>query len=396
MKIFLFALLCGSLLMVSQHLYAQTDFRPATILLKDGSRLEGEVDYPYWDEGTNRVLFRKAEGVDRRFISTVDIQQLTLPEEPEERFYGVVTERLDYSSMPDQRPTSDSLVYVQDTLLLQAVLLGTVSFYYYEAEDGTPHYFIERNGKLEELIQHEYYRVGQDRRIRKRHEQYREQLAAVLNDCSKMTTKRLEDFVLDDDNLLRLIKQYNNCGEGQSIGYSLLPLKPSWSVRPTVGIAFTRVSEKTQQLNALNSGAWLPRLGISTLLHLPQSNGRSGFLFEALYAPFETTDNIDNITVDVDYVQLNLGLRKSGNSPIYGSAYTGLIYAMQIGDPTISGLPDNVFFSNQLGVFGGFGVGGDRFEVSLRYEMNNIGLILGSAPNYFSNSLLLMAHYRLF
>lgn len=374
---------------------AQTDFRPATITLQDGSRLRGEVDYPYWEEGSERVLFRESAGVGRRFVNTVDIKLLLLPEEPEERFYGVVRQRLAYGVDETDWPTSDTLAFVKDTMLLQAVVLGSASLYYYETKDGTPHYFLEYNGQLEELVQHRYFRVGKDRRLRKRHDKYRAQLRAVMADCPKVA-KRLDNFILDDDNLFRLFKQYNSCGQGQDIDYSLLPLRPSWSFGPLAGVGFTRVSQKNQQLNMLSTGSWLPRVGLGAILHLPQSNGRSGFMIEALYAPFETEDNIDNIMVDADYLQLNLGIRKSGNTPVFGSAFAGFSYAMEMGSPTISGLPENVFFANQIGAFGGFGVGGDRFEVSVRYEINNLGLILGSAPGYFANTLAVLAHYRLF
>jgi len=373
---------------------AQTDFRTATITLQDGSQLRGEVDYPYWEEGTDRVLFRESAGIGRRFVNTSDIKQLVLPEEPAERFYGIVQQRLDYGEDELDWPTSDTLAFVKDTMLLQAIILGSASLYYYETRDGTPHYFIEHDGRLEELVQHKYFRVGKDRRLRKRHDEYRAQLQAVMEDCPKVA-KRLDNFVLDDDNLFRLFKQYNSCGQGQDMAYSLLPLRPTWSFGPLAGLGFTRVSEKNQQLNMLSTGSWLPRVGLGAMLHLPQSNGRSGFMFEVLYAPFETEDNIDNIMVEADYLQLNLGIRKSGNTPVFGSAYAGFSYAMEMGNSTVTGLPENVFFVNQIGAFGGFGVGSDRFEVSVRYEINNLGLILGSAPGYFANTLTLLAHYRL-
>ena len=374
---------------------AQTDFRTAVITLKDGSRLKGEVDYPYWDEGTDRVLFRESEGIGRRFVSTGDIKELVLPEDPKERFFGSARQRLNYGIAESDWPSSDTLSYVRDTMLLQAVILGRASLYYHETRDGTPHYFMEHNGRLEELVQHRFFLVGKDRSLRKRHDGYRAQLKAVMSDCQKVT-KRLDDFVLDDDNLFRLFKQYNSCGDREEIQYALLPLRPSWSFGPLAGIGFTRVSEKNQQLNMLSTGAWLPRIGLGAILHLPQSNERSGFMLEALYAPFQTEDNIDNIMVEADYLQLNLGIRKSGNTPIFGSAFTGLTYAMEMGSPSISGLPENVFFANQIGAFGGFGVGGNRFELSVRYEINNLGLILGSAPGYFSNTLSILAHYRVF
>ncbi|HKK78736.1 MAG TPA: hypothetical protein VJ933_03865, partial [Phaeodactylibacter sp.] len=103
---------------------AQTDFRTATITLQDGSQLRGEVDYPYWEEGTDRVLFRESAGIGRRFVNTSDIKQLVLPEEPAERFYGIVQQRLDYGEDELDWPTSDTLAFVKDTMLLQAIILG--------------------------------------------------------------------------------------------------------------------------------------------------------------------------------------------------------------------------------------------------------------------------------
>jgi len=388
------ALACLLLLARPAHLFAQTDYRSAEIQLQDGTQLKGQVDYPYWTEGTDRLLFRDNEEANARFIPTAEVEQLLLPGEPEERFYGRVRRRLDYSAQPGAVPRTDTLAYVKDTMLLQVVVLGTANLYYFESQDGTPHYFLQKGGEMEELVQHRYLLQGKSRQLRKRHNRYRQQLAEALGDCPEVA-KRLPEFELKGDNLFELLVEYNTCSETQELDYSLLPPKPSWSIGALAGIAFTRVSRKSLQLEELSTGTWLPRLGITAILHLPNSNGRSGFVFEGRYAPFQTEDPIDGITVDLDYAQFSFGLRKSGNANVFGNATIGFSYAMEISNGTLSGLPDNVFSPNLVGLFGGVGLGGDHFEVNLRYEINNAGLLLSSAPGYISNTLEIWAAYRL-
>ena len=383
------------LLFIALTANAQRDFREARLRLQDGRQLRGEVEYPNWAENTNRLLYRSDESQDAEFIPTQEISSLVFTDEPEERFYGKIGQRLLYSTDPDRLLATDSLIYVQDTLLLQAVVEGSISFFYYEQPDGTPHYFIDDGSGLEELIHHRYIKIGRDRKLRKRHDRYLEQLSTAMRDCPKTVERLQGDWNFNLENLLNLVVDYNNCGPGQQLDYSLVPTRHSVTIGGMAGMAYTRVSQKRDQLNNLGSGAIVPRLGFSLLVHRPGSNGRSGYMLEGLYAPFQTDDNLENINVDANYLQFNLGLRKSGNADIFGSAYGGLSVGFQGGNADISGLPNDVFWDTQIGLFGGFGIGGDHFELSLRYEINNAALLLGNAPTYISNTLSLFAIYRL-
>jgi len=68
------ALACLLLLARPAHLFAQTDYRSAEIQLQDGTQLKGQVDYPYWTEGTDRLLFRDNEEANARFIPTAEVE----------------------------------------------------------------------------------------------------------------------------------------------------------------------------------------------------------------------------------------------------------------------------------------------------------------------------------
>ncbi|MEQ8705272.1 MAG: hypothetical protein RIC19_15200 [Phaeodactylibacter sp.] len=368
-----------------------TTYYPAKIWLKNGERLTGEIEKPDWQKGTERLLYRSKSDPEPQFLNTPEIDKIILTEDQLERRY--LSRSVQRLYLPDTMPVGDTLLYVQDTLLLQAVVEGTLGFYYHETPGGRANYFLEKGGVFTQLVQHSYHRVGSGRRIRFRHDQWQEQLLTVMSDC-RATKDRIPKIQFTDEGIKRLFVQYNECGSRKRLDYELEFKK--WTLRPGVqaGAAFTRVSTRDRIFRDAGTGSFAPRIGASLLLLPFQGDGRSGFLAEVLYAPFRTTDDFDNFEVDADYLQLNLGVRNSGIATVFGSIFAGFSIARQIGDPIRTNLTDRVIQPTQLGLFGGFSISGEHVEVSLCYEIDDIGLLSPNAPFFYTNSLSLMAGYR--
>lgn len=387
-QVFFFALLSFLPLALTAQL---TAYYPAKVWLKNGERLTGEIEKPDWTKGTERLLYRSQSDPEPQFLYAADIDKVVLTEDKLERRY--LSRTLQRLHLPDTMPVGDTLLYVQDTLLLQAVVEGTLGFYYHETPGGTPHYFLEKNDVFTELIQHSYHRVGSGRRIRLKHDQWREQLRTVMSDCRPVQEK-IPKIKFADEAVKRLFVQYNECGGRKRLDYELAYKKAILRPGVQLGTAFTRISTRDRIFRDIGTGGFTPRIGASLLVLPFRGDGRSGFLAEVLYAPFRTVDDFDNFEVDADYLQLNLGVRNSGVAPVFGSIFAGFSIARQIGDPVRINLTERVIQPTQLGFFAGFSVSSDHVEVSLRYEIDDIGLLSPNAPFFYTNSVSLMAGYR--
>ena len=384
----LFALLAVLSGTVSAQL---TTYYPAKVWLKNGERLTGEIEKPDWKKGTKRLLYRSSSDPEPQFLNTADINKVILMEDKLERRY--LSRSVQRLYLPDTMPVGDTLLYVQDTLLLQAVVEGTLGFYYHETPGGRPYYFLEKDEVYTQLVEHSYNRVGSGRRIRMKHDRWKEQLRTAMSDCRPARTK-IDNINFGDEAVKRLFVQYNECGGRKRLDYELEYKK--MTLRPGVlaGSAFTRISTRDRIFRDVGTGGFTPRIGGSLLILPFRGDGRSGFLIEALYAPFRTTDDFDNFEADVDYLQLNLGVRNSGIATVFGSIFAGFSISRQIGSPVRLNLTERVLQPTQIGLFGGFSVSGEKVEVSLCYELDDIGLFSPNAPFFYVSSLSLMAGYR--
>lgn len=380
------------LLVLTSALSAQlTTYYPAKIWLTNGERLTGELEKPDWRKGTERLLYRSKSDPEPQFLNTTEINKIVLTEDKLERRY--LSRTLQRLHLPDTMPVGDTLLYVQDTLLLQTIVEGTIGFYYHETPSGIPHYFLEKDDIFTELVQHSYHRVGSGRRIRLRHDKWQEQLLTAMSNC-RSAREKIDNINFSDEAIKRLFVQYNECGGRNRLDYELQYKKVTLRPGVQAGAAFTRVSTRDRIFRDAGTGGIAPRIGASLLILPFQGDGRSGFLAEVVYAPFRTIDDFDNFEVDADYLQLNLGVRNSGISTVFGSIFAGISIARQIGDPVRINLTERVIQPTQVGLFGGFSVSGEHVEISLCYEIDDIGLLSPNAPFFYINSLSLMAGYR--
>ncbi|TXB61550.1 hypothetical protein [Phaeodactylibacter luteus] len=371
---------------------AQERYVPAEVKLRNGELVRGRVRAPGWALGTERLLFRpSAQPGEPQYLYPADIALMTLDERGfEQRFRGEVVQVL---ALGEDLPKGKDLFYETDTLLLQALVEGTLGLYYHESAGGRSRYFLEEDGFFQELVMHAYLLEGSGRSIRKRHGQWREQLRKALAACPDLL-EELDGAPFDEGRAQKLIEAYNTCAPSHYLSYTRSFKRFYWAPGVLAGGAFTRVSVRDQLLRNPGYGRIVPRLGARVLIHPHHSQGRSGLLLEALYAPFRTVDELDGITVDVDYLQINAGLRQSGVADVFGSMLIGFSYSRQLTAREIRGTDPRVFPENQVGLFGGFSVGGEKLEVSLRYHLNNLGLLSPSAPFFFVQSVELLAGYQ--
>lgn len=385
---FLFAFLLAVPTLLTAQL---TKYYPARVWLNNGDRLTGEIEKPDWEKGTDRLLYRSKSDPEPQFLSVADINKIILTEDKLERRY--LSRSVQKLYLPDTIPVGDTLLYVQDTLLMQAIVEGTLGFYYHETPGGRPYYFLEKDEVFTQLVEHSYNRVGSGRRIRMKHDGWREQLRTAMSDCRAARTK-IDNVNFNDDVIQRLFVQYNECGGRKRLDYKLEYKKVTLRPGVQVGAAFTRVSTRDRIFRDIGTGNFAPRIGASLLILPFRGDGRSGFLIEALYAPFQTIDDFDNFEADINYLQLNLGVRNSGIATVFGSIFAGFSIARQIGEPVRVNITERVLQPTQIGFFGGFSVSGETVEVSLCYELDDIGLFSPNAPFFYASSLSLMAGYR--
>jgi len=375
-------------------LSAQTSLAPVELVLDNGKVRNGFINEKDWQPFTGRFIFKPAKD-SAIFIGVDSVNELTIGEEPElQRYFGYKGPVFQHRDESGAIPRALNEIKIKtDTLLLEAVVLGTVNLFAYQPEEGDAHFFIQKGEEIEELSTYRYIGPTARQQIT-RSVEYRTQLRTALNDCYG-----LEEWVgvvrPDEVDLRKLIIAYNECEENALV-YVNTPPKRRMVLSGLAGISFTRVSRNQDQLIGLSSGRLMPRFGAGFKIYNRDYPDTKAWVAELLYSPIQTIDKEGEIEVEMTYLQLNAIYQRSWPSGAsWPYVLAGLRYGYQLNNKLDVGLPPRVLEEHTVGLLVGFGVQRGRFRMGLRYEIDNLALFFPQAPNYYANTLSLLAGFDL-
>jgi uncharacterized protein YceK len=385
-------------LLLPFYLSCQESIQRAEVVLYDGAVRSGFIDTEAFEPASRQFIFKTSIDSGAVFVGVDSVAELIIGEEPEViRYQGYRGTILPFSSERGALPKAEDLPLtpIMDTVLLRVIVLGTASLLSYESADGDEHYFLQKGNQLEELESFRYISASANQRV-VRNDRFRTQLEAFLGDCTGL--KEWISVVKPNEAGLRpLLITYNECDDSKSLSYVNVYPKRQMALSAVAGAAFTRVSRNEDQIIGLSSGKISPRIGLAFKLKGINNPELHAWLAELLYSPFRTEDMEGEIDLEVTYLQLNIAHQWSWQSGAsWPNVIGGLQYGYQLDNQRERGLPARVIEQHMIGVIAGFGVQKGRFNMGLRYEINNFGLFFPQAPNYYANSLSLIAGFDLF
>lgn len=133
--------------------------------------------------------------------------------------------------------TSAQPVMMTDEVLLQVLINGKLSLYYFKEEDDKIHYFLEKDDKLEELIVVKFVRDANPSRVLV-NELYKKTFENFLSDCQSITKDWSIPF--EEKSFKSIVNSYNNkCGFSD---YSAQDLKSKFRYGLQAGIGVRRMT----------------------------------------------------------------------------------------------------------------------------------------------------------
>ena len=193
------------ILFLNSFVFAQN----TKVTLNDGTIVEGASSYSGWGENQDEI--EVTLGSETVVYSPQEVTEFTLNGDryiTKDIELSYVSKSTDVSINDDgEKIETDNLALesIQKKAFLRVVVLGPASFYTYN--DGTTHFFVEKEGKIIELL-----------RLKRSNKptlnRYVGQLNLLFSDCSKMTNNDKVQF--SKDGIKRAVLKYNECISGNS------------------------------------------------------------------------------------------------------------------------------------------------------------------------------------
>lgn len=197
------------LVFVSSVSFAQSNFKPGSIVTSSGDSVKGTIDDQLWRRNPRTVKFR--EGSNEKIYSPGEIKAFTVTDKVAYESHRV---KYDSSAEAESRLSSSHLPLWKDkTLFLKVLVAGKTTLYRFLEDNDRIHYFIGKDGRVEELVNHRFLLSGSVQTNR----QYIDQLRAAFSDCSAI--KIGSTLRYDEPTLVRLFEKYALC-TGTSVATS--------------------------------------------------------------------------------------------------------------------------------------------------------------------------------
>ncbi|HEX6913823.1 MAG TPA: hypothetical protein VF145_01195, partial [Chitinophagaceae bacterium] len=199
-------------ILLNSGTYAQQNEQPGAVVMNDGSRQAGWIDYQDWDRNPDQVKFRVTKESAPVVYRVNDLRSFEIDGKDRYQRY-VVSKTLAPADVSDL-DTKQPLQVVTDTVFLRTVIEGD-RFNLFELVDDRRYYFIQQ--QQTEPVELKFRLEKLDGGSFTRHTTYREQLKALTDDAELKRKIDRAEYRLND--ISRIVRQLNgSVSYGQAQG----------------------------------------------------------------------------------------------------------------------------------------------------------------------------------
>ncbi|MCC6410649.1 MAG: outer membrane beta-barrel protein [Saprospiraceae bacterium] len=381
---------------VSCHLSAQSNAWPATIKLKDGQILQGEIVY---GDDAESLSFKDVNGKERTYMpEELEVFTVTMPRSKPAAYVSRLTV---YDTSPQ---SSVSLTenanpdYKTKHLFLLVLLEGETSLYKYVDKTNRSHFYLEKKGQpIEYLLYKKFLVYGKSGKKVVENKQYLFTLNQNMQNCPDVAVKSPK---YAQDQLYSLVEDYLKCtGKPIVNSYVADPKRWNFSVAAGANINFLQINNANPWANVPLSldPSFGPALGLRverTLIKPKRKTSLGADLnlrfFKYAWNGSSTVNDSTTFSYssELEASYLNLDgffkhtLIKNSEAQLYviGAAGFGFRLTNNYSEDQVfiqNGWIDReteekgVLFYNQLNIGGGMGVQWDRFGLEGRFRWSN-------------------------
>ena len=395
-------------LFISSPLFAQKNFQPGYVVLRNSDTLRGQIDYREWGINPRRIVFETQNGGQGVTYSVEDISGFGVAGDSYERYtvklypYSmepIVVVNENFSNKPYDK-----------TVFLRLITKGELNLFLYKDSTSTEYYFLQRKKEQPFQLRLISRAIGTEGHIGVVFDPYYKiQLQEPLASCAT-ALKMAAKAEYKGSHLTKLIFSYNHCGQDT---VEKQPSKDRGRVTfsPLIGLISSKVKfgGESVPLAAMNFPSYTgPAGGASLLYIIPRNRGQFGFVTDLLFhhmsstSTFAKVNQFINSNAILNYNLLKVDILFRYSLPIDGKVrpflQAGMANSFVMGNKSHQDYYNSVgntftkedFFGGgfrkyQQGLLIGGGVVAGRLGIELRYERSSGMSDLASVSSPISN-----------
>jgi hypothetical protein len=425
MKILKFTLFIAFCVCSFNTSFGQDRFLKAHIIDNNQQRIDGSIDFGSPIRNPDKIIFLDSSTLRISIYEPLDIQSFVVETSYERRYESKIVHFTDYPKYIEDLDDSGIPEIITDTVFVEVLVKGKASLYQYKDEEKWEHFFAEKDGEFQTLMQTltRYDMLNKD--VIKLTERYKSQLRKLFADCPSII-ERISALENTESSLQEIFTDYNICS-GDDNAF----LKDRKSSRKRAGylainlgyrnsrlfLSDVKLDDKSYLENmSFSRSAGLP-IGLSLDIPLSTKNNRLSLYNELLFVRFvsfselrETTEKTEKFGFLYRYTRYSAALRYNfGKEAAKISPFINIGGNLSYAITSSSNIATNYSFTfpNTLyhtflvnprrfpiGAIAGFGTKINRFSGEFRMEYTN-GLSLNYAMKTSILSAYLMFTYSL-
>lgn len=208
------------LLVLPSIAFSQATFRNGFIILKNGDKLEGQVNDLEWSVGPKEVEFRK-EGQPVKKFTVNDVISFSTDRPAMYESHSIQYDGDDQSirNLPFAKEANE---LKKDKLFLKVIVNSSVGLLHFQEANGRNHFFIRHDTTVTELLKRNYQSNAANSLAT--NQKYKQQLILITNDCQAVQS-RIKNLNYIESDLYNVFVKINECK-----GSELIPI---WSGKTT-------------------------------------------------------------------------------------------------------------------------------------------------------------------
>ncbi len=206
---------------LAQHCLSQSFYESGNVTLKNGTTIEGLIDFQKWKNSPENIKFLKDDDSDPIIYTASELQSFEVS-------------KMTYPSSKIQIIDHKKKESVIKELFLIPIYNGKINLYKASLVNEYPHFYYEENGQFKLLNPNQYF---ENLKIKSNGKSFKEQLKEITSDCKKID-KPLNDPAYTKSYLLLLMNEYELCGKTQITDYSM----PTNKLGVSIGAVATDLS----------------------------------------------------------------------------------------------------------------------------------------------------------
>ncbi|MFS4492404.1 tRNA modification GTPase [Maribacter sp. 2308TA10-17] len=294
-------------LILSYNCYTQISFEKGYFIDNNGNRIDCLIENIDWKNNPTEFKYKLSENSKSKKATLTMVKEFSIQNFSKYVRGNVEIDRS--SSILNQLSSVRNPVLKKETLFLKILVEGKSNLYHYEDGNLIRFFFSKNDSNVIEQLIFKYYLTSNN--FRAENNRFKQQIINNLK-CNSISSKNIEKTKYDNEDLIHVFIQYNQCMDSDFINYYEKEKRDlfNFNLRPGVNISSLNVTNQANIFRNVDFGNKFGfRFGLEGEIIMPFNKNKWAIIVEPTYQQFSSEEESPISAVDYKSIEIPLGIR---------------------------------------------------------------------------------------